>query len=315
METVSSPIKASRSTVTVRGQIFTPEGAPIQKNIRFELLADNGSRPPEFYYTDSHGRIILQNLTADASFTIRVETDGESWATTSVQFYTTGHRPTVQVDLRPLERAVVLGPSTVSVSELKQDVPETARKFFEEGMQLAGRGEHSAAQQQLERAIELFQQYVAARNELSVLLMKQGDLAGAEAHLRQALVADASAVRPLLNLGLCLYRQQRYSDALPPLLRAVQIAPRQSGAQLLLGIALVMARDDAGAEPVLLRAYEQEGAKASRAQFYLSHIYTRRKDYSRAAKALEIYLRDRPDDPGAADLRITLEKLRAATLR
>lgn len=313
IESNQPAVKTSRGSVTVRGQIFSPEGGPIQKHLRFELISDNASRPPAYYFTDSHGRISLPGLTADASFTIRMETDDESYATTSVQFYTTGPRPTVQVDLRPLAREVAVGRPVVSVAELRQDIPAPARKEYDAGMEMSSRGELLEAQQRFARASELFSDFVAARNELSVLLMKQGDLAGAEAHLRRALATDATAVRPLLNLGLCLYRQLRYAEALPHLERATQLAPRQPGGHLLLGIALVMSGNDAAGEPILLRAYEYEGVKAARAQFYLSHIYTRRKDYARAAAALESYLRDRPEEPHAADLHRTLDKLRAAS--
>lgn len=302
---------SSSQPINVRGQVYAPQGGQLQQSIRVELKSDDASRPPDFVFTDGSGRFFLHNLFPGRSYTVTVESDGKNWATTSVRFIPSGFRPTVQIDLNPLEKQVAEGGARVSVAELKQDVPADARKEFEAALELMAQGESARARPLLARAIELYPDFVSARNELAVALLKEGDLAGAEAQLRRALETDATAVRPLLNLGLCLYRQQRYPDALPFLDKAVQLDPNLSGAQLLLGITLVMAGNDHRAEATLKRAYAQGGRRNARAQFYLARLYTRRKDYSRAALALETYLREVPDDPNASELRETLERLRS----
>ncbi|MCL5287897.1 MAG: tetratricopeptide repeat protein [Acidobacteria bacterium] len=151
-----------------------------------------------------------------------------------------------------------------------------------------------------------------ARNELAVIHMREGRLAQAETLLRRALEIDNAAVRVQLNLGLCLSRQERYADALPFFERGVQLQPANANGNLLLGSTLFLLGSDTRAEPVLLRAYEQGGKHCARAQYYLSRLYARQKNYARAAAALEIYLRDLPDEPNAEPLRVTLAKLRAA---
>ena len=298
--------------VNARGQVYAPEGGPLQQVIRLELASSDGLRPPEYVFTDSNGRFILRGLIPGSSYTITVETDGKNWATTSVSFIPTDFRAAVQVDLRPLERKAVVGDPRVSIGELKQNIPNDARKEYEAAMELFLQGEHARARPFLERAIELYPDFVNARNELSVALMKEGKLAEAEAQLRRALQADATAVRPLLNLGLCLYRQGRYADSLAFLEKALQLQPAHPTGQLLLGITFVMLGDDTRAEPALVRAYELGGKRTARAQFYLARLYARRKDYGRAAAALDTYLRDVPDDSNAGELRKTLDRLRAA---
>jgi tetratricopeptide (TPR) repeat protein len=299
-------------TVNVRGQVFAPGGGPLQQVVRLQLQSDDALRPPDYIFTDSNGRFILYSLNIGTSYTITVESDGKNWPTTSVSFIVTDRRMTVNIDLRPLESKASRGEATVSIAELKQNVPKDAKKEYDAAMELFARGEHGRARPLLERAIELYPDYVDARNELSVALLKEGKLADAETQLRRALQIDGAAVRPLLNLGLCLYRQERYADALPFLEKALQLEPEQPNGQLLLGINLVILGDDARAEPALLRAYELGGKRVARAQFYLARLYIRRKDHRRAAEALETYLRDVPGDPDAVELRKTLEQLRTA---
>lgn len=301
----------SSARVNVRVQIYAPNGAAMQGNIRFRLSGEDGERPPETFDTDSKGSCVLYGMTQGVSYTLVVDTDGKNWATTTERFYALGPRPYVTIHLRPLE-SVVSSAASVSVAELSHNVPRAARNEYGAALELLAAGDLDRARKSFQRAIDLYADFVEARSELAVLHMRDGDNAGAEALLRRALEIDNAAVRATLNLGLCLYRQQRYADALPYLERGVQLQPVNGHAHLLLGVTLVKSGDDARAEPVLLRAYEQGGKGCVRAQYYLSRLYTRQKNYARAAGALETYLRDLPDEPDAESLRATLTKLRAA---
>jgi Tfp pilus assembly protein PilF len=280
--------------------------------IRIQLVSDDPARPPEYVFTDQNGRFVFQNLLPDYGYKVVVESDGKNWGRTEESFLILGPRHTLSITLRPPERTPNSPESSVSISRLKQDVPRAARKEYENAVESLNRGEQSEARQQLEHAIELFPDYVEARNELAVMLLREERLAEAEAQLRRALAVDGDAVRPLLNLGLCLYRQQRYKDAIEPLERAMQLHPINPSGNMLFGMVLVQAGNDKDAEAVFLRSYEQGGKRVARAQLYLSRIYTRRQDYDRAANALDVYLTDVPDEPNAQELRATLVKLRAA---
>lgn len=306
------PIQGARVTDVV-GQVLAPEGGPLSTHLRFQLITENGSRPPEYMYTDSKGGFTILGLVAFERYSILVESDGATYGRTVHSFMTSGRRMTLRVLLNRFERPLAdLKGNSVSVAELKQHVPREARREYDAAIKRMLRQDHAGARAQLERALAIFPDFVAARNELATLLMKQGKLAEAEQHLQHALRVDASAVHPLLNLGLCLYRQEKYAEAIVHLEKAIQLQPGHATGQMLLGIALVMSGREDRAEPVLARAYELGGKSCARANFYLSRLYARKKDYSRAAAALETYLRDAPDDPNRRDLERTLEKLRDA---
>jgi tetratricopeptide (TPR) repeat protein len=302
----------SRAPVDVVGQVHAPTGGPLQQNVRIHFQSDDGFRPPEIVFSDSNGRFVLQKLSPDVSYTITVEGDGKNWETTVVRFMPMGRRPSLQIYLKAMERKVVSGPGAVSAVELSQDVPKAARKEFEAALELITNGQTDQGRALLLSAIDTFPNFVEAHNELAVLMMKGSDLAGAETHLRRAVAINPAAPLPLLNLALCLQRQQRYSESLSLLRKAVQLQPANAKAHLMLGLSLMKTQAFDQAEPALLRAYELGGARTARAQYYLSWMYTQRKDFERAAAALEIFLRDSPDDPDAEALQLTLARLRAA---
>jgi len=297
--------------VNLRGQFYLPWGEPLQESIRFQLVTDDASRPPEYIFSDSKGSFVVNRVRSYATYVVVVESDGKNWGQTTARFFVSGGRsPTVQIQLEPFKKEPVPGGKSISSAALQQKIPGPARKQFESALKQIDKNNYPAAQPFLERAIELFPDYVDARNELAVALLKSGNLADAEQHLRRALAADSAAFRPLLNLGLCLQRQQRFADAQPFLEKAVQLRPDHAPSLLLLGSNLVLSGDDTHAEPQLVRAYELGGTEVARANFLLAQLYTRRKDYARAATALETYLRDDPNAPDAAHLREVLDQLR-----
>ena len=299
--------------VNARGQFYLPWGEPLQQSIRFQLLTDDASRPPDYQFSNSAGTFILYRLRAFATYTIVVESDGKTYGPTTSRFIVGGGRsPTVQIQLEPFQKERGPGGISISAASLQQKIPRDARRQYESAVKLLEKNNLADAQPLLVRAVELFPDYVEARNELAVALMKSGNLPDAEQHLRHALHVDSSAVRPLLNLGLCLQRQQRFAEAQPHLEKAVQLRPDHATSLLLLGFNFVMLADDTRAEPLLVRAYQLGGATVARSQLLLAQLYARRRDFSRSAAALEIYLREVPDAPDGPKLQVTLDRLRAA---
>jgi Flp pilus assembly protein TadD len=296
----------------VIGQVYGP-GGQLTQSIQVEFWPDDAHRPPDRVFTDSNGRFYLSQLRPHTSYTLKVETDGRNWATTTTTLRITGRFTTVRIHLQPFRSTVPAHGGAVSAADLRQPgVPRPARKEFEAAMEIIKKKGYEEAQPHLERAIELFPDFVEARNELAVAKLKAGDLTAAETLLRRAIEIDPAAPRPLFNLGLCIHRQARYADAVSLIERAIQLDPGNYRGHLLLGINWVMASNDARAEAALLKAYDLGGQAAAKAQYHLARFYTARRRYERAAKALQIYLRDVPNDPDAIELQETITKLRTA---
>lgn len=302
-------------TITVYGQVYGPDGRPFKKPIRLELKSELMVRPSEYVYTDSEGRFTMYNIVPETRYTLYVEGDDETYLSGETPFRVSGPRPQVRVYLTGRHKPPGTRPpgDAVSVAALKVAIPPEALAEFEAATSSLRADKVQEARQHLERALEIFPDYVDARNELAILWMRENRFEEAEVHLRRALETDSGAVRPMFNLGLCLHRRQRFADAVPYLEKALQLEPSNVQGQLQLGMTLFMADDLARAEPALSRAYMLGGKDAARAQYYLARIYLQRKDYARAAAALETYLKDNPEDPNAAQLRGKLIQIRAAS--
>ena len=306
----SSSFFGSR-TVTVEGQIYLPDGAPLQQSIRCQLISGDGVRPPDDFFTDSGGRFTLRRVHPLGTYYVVVKANGRFWGATRAAIYVPdGRHSTVYVQLSPPERMPVPDGNTVSAAALRERVPKDARKQFEMARKWIDQGNRKKAHPMLLRAVKIYPDYVEAHNELAVELMKAGQLMDAEQHLRRALESDPEAVLPNLNLGLCLQRQERFTEARSYLEEAVRLRPDQPESLLLLGIEYIDLRREKEAEPLLIRAYELGGAEVARANLLLAQIYSWRKEYGRSAATLETYLRDVPNAPDSPHLLQILDKLR-----
>lgn len=301
--------------LTATGQVYLPNGQPAREEIRIQVQHESGRRGPYSVYTDLMGRFELRDLVSLATYRITVDEEEGRWAMTTVTFLPSGVNPRLNISLQRLRTAAAPNPDTVSVNSLAQRVPPDAGKEFEEAMKSIRKNDYASAQPHLAKAIEIFPQYVEARNEMGVALMRDNKLTDAETHLRLALEVDPVAVRPMMNLGLCLSRQDRFEDALPVLEKAVQLASTEPTGYLLLGVAQLQTSKFAESEASLKKAYEIGGKKAAQAQYYLATLYLHQKQHAEAATALETYLRDNPNDPNAPQLRANLEKIKAAAAK
>lgn len=144
-------------------------------------------------------------------------------------------------------------------------------------------------------------------------------LPAAEKTLREA-VADAQTpavelVEVHYKLGVVLSRQDRYTEAVKELETATQLDPNAANAHLLLGAGLLELKRYPEAERELLAAYQLNRAEMGNAQLFLGQLYLAEQKYDSAQKALEQYLADIPNAPNAAQIRTTIDKLKAMPAR
>ena len=306
---------ASAQGLIANGQVYLPNGQPAREEIRIEVAHESGRRGPYSLYTDLMGRFELRDLAALATYRLTVKGEDDRWADTTITFIPSGVNPRVILSLQPVRKAAGPSADSVSVNTLQQRVPSDASKEFEAATKFIRKNDYASAQPHLERAVALYPQYVDAHNELGVALMRGNKLTDAEAHFRVALDVDSTAVRPMMNLGLCLSRQERFGDAIPVLEKVVQLASGEPTGHLLLGVAQLQTSKVDEAEASLKKAYELGGKKVAQAQYYLATLYVHRNDAAQAAAALETYLRDNPNDPNAPQIRANIERLKAAAAK
>ena len=135
-------------------------------------------------------------------------------------------------------------------------------------------------------------------------LSAKGDLPGAIAHFRKALMADPDHYEANVHLGLAFALQRNFAEAIPPFRKAIQLDPRKAETYNSLGVALantgkideaiVQLKKAIGVDSNFAKAHNSLGvilAKSGRIDEGLSHLQEAvrlQPDYAEAKRNLEI---------------------------
>jgi tetratricopeptide (TPR) repeat protein len=210
----------------LRGQIYLPNGAPLHRTIRFTVRTDDGGRN-EILFTDSNGRIeVVQNVSVP--YTIIVESDDETYATTSVAFDPAYSGKYVTIHLKPLESKPTYPPAVVNVNTTDTNVSPKAREVYESALELIKTQQYEQAVEPLKGAIALQPDYFHAYNDLGVLYMKLNKLDQAAEALRHAIKINDKIYLPHLNLGIVFNRLAKYKEAADLLTKLERTNPDRS---------------------------------------------------------------------------------------
>jgi Flp pilus assembly protein TadD len=277
----------------IRGQIFMPDGSPVQKPTRLTLLTDNGMRT-EIFYTDSNGRIALPRI--NSPYTILVETDGETYDTTTASFNPVHAGNYIVVNLRPITAARSSKPGTVRADVIDANVSPKARQVYEEATKHLQAGEYAQASELLKRAISLQSDYVKAYNDLGAVYMKLNQLEKAEQTLRHAIRLDDKWYLPQLNLGVVLNRQRKHQEAAKVLTELATNHPDQPTIHPPLIEALIEAHQWPQAEKELQRALTIKGSDTVDLKIKLGIVTLRQRKLPAAVAAFREATSAEPDN-------------------
>ncbi|MCA1614492.1 MAG: tetratricopeptide repeat protein [Acidobacteria bacterium] len=301
---------------SIRGRILLSNGAPYGEPVKLKLQSFNGTEI--VVYTDLSGQFDLGKLES-GNYVLEAEADRQHFEPVSQQVQVfTGYPSVVTVTLK--EKAGESKPAppagagpTVSAGELEQKVPGKARKEFEGATRAAAAGMRDEAVARLQKAVEIFPDYLMARNDLGVQLMAAGRLEEAEEHLRHAVRLFPKAFHPNLNLGALLVRRQGFEEAAQVLETAISLNPRSAAARLHAGEAHAALGRHERAERELKTAYEMGGAEYAAALFHLGQLYLGRGERELALQSFETYLGVAPNAVNADQARALIKTLRQKT--
>jgi tetratricopeptide (TPR) repeat protein len=196
-------------------QIFMPNGGGTpSRTIRLTLARDDGFIDTVF--TDSKGKYQIDTPRNGAAFyTVTIETDNQTYATTTATFRLYPGTPNeTAIFLRPLEAQKLPANAVVDATNFEGTVPAKARDAYKRGMEFLSAGNLESAIGSLQDAIDLYPKYVRALNDLGVIFLKQNRLDEAAARFRTAVEISKRFFHARLNLGLVLNRQGKYREAL-----------------------------------------------------------------------------------------------------
>ncbi|MEW6210105.1 MAG: tetratricopeptide repeat protein [Acidobacteriota bacterium] len=276
----------------VRGQIFLPNGAPVQRSIRFYLTTDNGIRN-EYHYTDSNGRIQMPAVTGP--YTVTVETDGETYDTTVVKFDTQYVGNYITIHLKPLLKAPGPAPGVIEVNDVDRNVKPEARKYYEEALTLLKQDQFEQALAPLKRALEIQPDYFHAANDLGVAYMKLNRLDLAIATLQRAISINRNIYLPQLNLGIVYNRLEKYKEASDALLKLRRRFPDLDKVHLPLVEALIGAQDWPRAEQEIKMALSIRSLDAVDLKTKLGTVFLKQGKFADAVGVLREATAQEPD--------------------
>jgi tetratricopeptide (TPR) repeat protein len=202
-----------------------------------------------------------------------------------------------------LKKKAVLNPDFANV-------PKPALVHYDKAVELAKKGDHTKAIEELKLAIKEYPSFALAFNELGVQYLKLNQLQDADEAFQNALKLNPDAVVALINRGIAIFMMKRYGDAVPILREALAKNDQSAVGHYFLGQALAGLGQFEEAEKELLASLDLGKEQMKEAHRLLAIIYTSRGAKTQAAKQLEAYLKLAPNAPDAEKLRATIRQLK-----
>lgn len=293
---------------SISGQVVLPSGHQVTHRIRITL---SGYRiAPLTTYTDNKGRFSFQSI-SDGTYSVAVE--GETLyesVTQEVRVFYGNSNPLV-ITLREKGGATSKSATNVvSVAELDQQVPDAAKKEFERGVELSGKGKFQDAVERFKKAIAIYPNYLTARNNLGVQYLKLGKWPEAAEQFERAIEINPKGLGLRQNIAIALIEQKKYVQAIVHLNQALSIDSSSPAAHLYAGIASLGVDEIDQAERELSKALSLGGEDYSNAHFFLALVHMKRGERDPAVRELKAYLEKLPNGEKAARARQLLEKLK-----
>lgn len=295
---------------TIQGSIFLPSGQRLNRRVKVKLTGLGSAE--QFQMSDDSGAFTFRRLKG-GRYSIVIDA-GSAFETTteSVDIVEPPRRRgddgiTVPVYITLLARASDAAGTPGTVAAL----PEAARELYKQALDSAKAGDRKKAIEQLNKALEIFPNFMAALNQLGVQCMEMKNWGKAIEVLRKAIGIAPEAFHPRLNYGIALVHMKDYKGAAAELKIAVQKDETSGTAHFYLGRAMVNLGNYDEAERCLQQSINLGGDGVVEAHRYLAAVYIEKQRANLAADELETYLKLAPGVKDAEQIRGVIKGLRS----
>jgi len=180
---------------------------------------------------------------------------------------------------------------TVSIHDLR--IPAKAVKELQRSQAAKVSGDVPSSARHLEKALQIYPQYLEAHNNLGARYMDLHEYEKAAAEFQKAIEIDPGVAAPFNNLSVAFFLLQRYQDAENAARRALDLDPHNSTTRYMLGATLATEKHNPEEAMELLR---QTRLAFPDARLLLAQIMLRHSAVEEAEKELRDYLA-LPDAP------------------
>lgn len=201
-------------------------------------------------------------------------------------------------------------PGAVSVTSLM--VPRDAAREYDRALKDLEEGKLALARPRLEKAVELYDRYAEAWNELGRVRLTEKNRQRAREAFNMAITADAEFSVPYINVAAMHVQDKEWKQAADAAGKALTIDNTSAMASFLFAIATYNLNDLENAEKSALHANQLGQEKLPHVHSLLAEIYMAREDYARAATHARAYLQLAPSGPFAARMREGLSQMELA---
>lgn len=291
-----------QSRHTIEGRVTSSTGRPLSD---MRVMLKNGSYSEiASGLTDGSGRFRFGNL-GSGNYYVEVEPGPTEYERQTARIAAipfkeqAGHGEIFRIDIVLVPRRsnnTLYGPTSNAVL-FHQDIPEVAKKEYENGIKSLERGSFDGAAQSFKKAIELFPDYYDALERLGTEYVVRDDAKSALPLLTHAVEINKDGWRGFYSLGIAHYKINHQAESIKALQRAVELNPDSPNANMWLGMVLAT-------EPAMRANAIQSLEKAvkiakdplpGQAYYYLGGLYIKNNQYKEAADAFETLLRVSPE--------------------
>jgi tetratricopeptide (TPR) repeat protein len=284
---------ADTNDAIIRGRVTLPSGFTVEGYARITLKTAQSILST--LYTNSSGEFQIRNLSQGIYF-VEAEIPKSNYEP-AVRRVELGRGLMVDLTLEVKEKkdpSINRPGKVVSAAELRQSIPSAAKKHYELGLKLVGKGDFQKAATHFQDALSIYPEYLAARNDLGAQYLKLKRIDEAEKHFQTVLNNDPKNFNAKFNMGLVQVERHDYTEALSLLNQAVALDSTRPVARLWIGIAKLELGDLETAEAELTRALITGGADCVAAHYHLARIFMNRGDLNEAARSVKSYLQLAP---------------------
>lgn len=301
---------------SISGFVFDSQRNPISQ-VPVEVL-NEVNQVLQRTRTNNVGRFFFSGLSA-GKFSIRVTPYGTNFEDQTqeveiINFVRPGSSTSenAQKDFYLRLKRDAKEANSVTGTIFAQDIPQEARRAYDKALSDIENNNESVAVQELLMAVKIFPDYFLALEKLGNVYIKQQNYEYARAAFTKAVSVNDRSFNSWYGLSYASCALNLSDIAVEAAQNASKIDPTSVSAFLIWGISLRQAKRYSDAEKALLQAKKFSKGQSPDVHWNLALLYNHNlKRFSDAANELEQYLKVRPDDSRAEDIKKLITQLRA----
>ena len=197
----------------------------------------------------------------------------------------------------------------IAISDLK--APSKAKKELQKGMEAFSKSDFKKSEEHVRKAIEIYPQYARGWNNLGVILIKEGDRAGAADAWHKSIDADSKFPSGYLNLARLEIQDKKMPEAADYIARAYACDPSNTDTVSLRASEELLTGQYDKALADAQHVHDMGGAHIADVHLIAGEALIHMNRLADALKEYEMYLKEDPDSPSAAKVREAMTQMQA----